>query len=130
MEKHAPYRMIYDGDSFIDGEDCESLEDAIGRAQDVLVMWMQEECYEKKWQWDEENCRYHPTEEQIEDWDYMIYNMGCYVVEYTGDEEYDGYTSIDDAVWPRSQDDLDEIGWMLWEDRVKKIEEQRSGSND
>jgi len=128
--KHAPYRMIYDGDSFIDGADCDSLEEAIGRAQDVLAMWMQEECYEKKWQWDEENCRYHPTEKQIEDWDYMIYNMGCYVVEYTGDEEYDGYTSIDDAVWPRSQEDLDEIGWMLWEDRVKKIEGSRGGQHD
>lgn len=120
--KPAPYRMIYDGDHFIDGTDCASLEAAIGAAKDTLIMWQQEEWAEKKWEWDDKACCYHPTEEQIEDWDYMIDNMGCYVVEYTGDEEYDGYTSLEYAVWPKTDQDLEEIGWMHWEDYVRKLE--------
>ena len=114
----APYRTIWDGDHFIDGQDHDSLEAAIADAEDTLVEWAAESM--STWKFGEDIMTPAPTEEQIEDWDYMIYNCGAHVVafdEKTG--EYGDY--LDDAVWPRSQEDLDNLGWMLWEDYVKKF---------
>lgn len=106
----APYKMIYDGDHFIDGTDHESLEAAICDAQDTLLLWQMEEL--RNWKYNEETNHYEPTQEQIESWDYMIYNMGCYVVE--------GENGIDDAVWPRTDADYEEVGWMPWEELAKR----------
>ena len=116
----APYRTIWDGDHFVDGRDHDSLEAAIADAKDTLCEWSAEEIYNWEFEFDPDNkCIFpHPTEEQIEHWDYMIYNCGSHVVAFNNNTgEYD---DMDDAVWPRSQEDLDELGWMLWEEYVEK----------
>lgn len=116
----SPYRMVYDGDDFIDSIDHKSLESAICDAQDTLLMWSTDEMSD--WKWKEGAFFPSPTKKQIENWDYMVYNSGCYVVEW--DNESGEYTSIDDAVWPRDQKDLDELNWALWEDLEKKWREE------
>ena len=109
----APYRMIYDGDSFTDGIDHETLESAIEDAQETLISWQSENMW--RWKFADDGAPL-PTEKQIDDWDYMIYNYGCFVVAFN--EEIGDYNDyLDGAEWPRSQDDLDELGWKLWEDK-------------
>lgn len=112
-----PYDTIWDGDSFIDGQKHESLESAICDAEDTLCQWMADEMW--GWEFDEKTGFPKPTQEQIENWDYMIYNCGSYVVPF--DYEIGEYAEIDDAVWPRTDEDTDKLGWMLWEDYVKKF---------
>lgn len=111
-----PYETVWDGDHFIDGQKHEDLECAINDAKDTLIQWMSEQMW--GWKFDDKTNSPAPTEAQIEDWDYMIYNCGCYVVPF--DEEIGEYADLDDAVWPRTDEDTDKIGWMLWEDCVKK----------
>ena len=36
----AKYKCIYDGDSFIDGIECEDLESAQNYAKDILIEWL------------------------------------------------------------------------------------------
>ena len=113
----APYRMVYDGDSCIDSIDHESLEDAIDDAIDTLVTWEGEQM--EGWKFADDGTPL-PTPEQIENWDYMIYNSGCYVVAFNEETgEYNDY--LDEAEWPVSDEDTDQIDWMLWEDIEKKM---------
>lgn len=119
-----PYETIWDGDDFIDGQKHEDLECAINDAKDTLIQWVSEQMW--GWKFDDETKFPAPTEEQIADWDYMICNCGCYVVPF--DEEIGEYASLDYAVWPRTDEDMENLGWMLWEDYVKKFgpkEEQK-----
>jgi len=111
------YKMIYDGDHFIDSVVHDSLEAAICDAEETLMLWAGEETSD--WKYDSEKNILAPTEEQKEHWDYMIYNMGCYVVEYDPETGYQG-DYLDDALWPKSQGQLDALGWSLWADIEKK----------
>jgi len=106
----AKYTMVYDGDSFIDGIDYDSIEAAIASAEDTLCEWSCEEM--SGWKFDDNGLPL-PTEEQIEHWDYMIENFCVYVVPKGGD--------MDDAVWFPSDELCDQIGWLYWEDYKKKI---------
>ena len=115
-----PYETVWDGDHFIDGQKHEDLESAINDAEETLIQWTSEQMW--NWKFDDKTNLPAPTEKQIEDWDYMIYNCGCYVVPF--DEETGEYASLDDAVWPRTDEDTDRIGWMLWEDLEKKFREE------
>lgn len=59
------FRTIYDGDTFIDGIEFDTLEEAQHCAYSILDSWM-------------ESC---PEEE----WDYMIYNCAVWVEQYCED---------------------------------------------
>ena len=112
------YKMVFETADSIDSIVYDNKEGAIADAEDTLVEWACEKM--RDWAWDKETSMPAPTDEQIESWDYMIYNCGCFVVEY--DEETGEEGDIDDPLWPTSQAQLDEIGWMLWEDYVKKMQ--------
>ena len=104
------YTMIYDGDSFIDGIDYDSIESAIASAEDTLCEWLCEGMHD--WKFDDNGIP-QPTEEQIEEWNYMIENCSVWVVPKGKD--------YDDAVWTMSDELCDQIGWLCWEDLVKKM---------
>lgn len=115
----APYRMIYDGGSFIDGIDHDSFESAVADAQDTLIMW---ECEQQlDWKWDEETHRPILTDLQKESWDSMIEECECFVVGFN--EETGEYDDIDRMLWPSTDKDTDELNWMFLEDLEKKWKE-------
>ena len=105
------YKMVYDGDHFIDSIEYDSLEKAIASAEDTLGEWACEEM--SNWKCDDKGFP-QPTEEQIENWDYMIYNMGVWVVPADCDGD------IDNAIWTPPDELRKQIGWLLWEDYVKE----------
>ena len=108
------FKMIYDGGHFVDGIEFDNFEDAKDNAIETLVLWMQEETY--GWKFDENGVP-HPTEVQIENWDYMIGDCCVCVVEWN--EETGGWEDVDDAWYP-SYEDKYEIGWMEWEHYKKQ----------
>lgn len=105
--------MLYDTDSCCDGTYHETLEEALEAAKETLIFWGQCEVSDKGWNFDDKGIP-HPTEEQIEDWDYMIMNCGTYVIE----KDDDGNTIEE---YYLSDDDLEEIGWMEWAEFEKKL---------
>lgn len=107
------YTMIYDGDSFVDGTDHETLEEALEAAKETRIFWEECEMSDKGWNFDDKGVP-HPTEKQIEDWDYMIWNCSTYVIE----KDDDGNTIEE---YYLSDDDLKEIGWMEWAELEKNF---------
>lgn len=105
-EPFKRFTMIYDGDSFIDGTDHETLEEALEAAKETLIFWEQCEVSDKGWQFDDKGIP-HPTEEQIENWDYMINNCNCWVVE----KDDQGNTVEEHYL---TDEDYKEIGWQEW----------------
>ena len=102
--ERKPYRVVWETDSCCDGYDCGSFGQAKCDALDTLLMWMGEEY--SRWK----DCE-NPTEEEKEDWDYMIYNCYVYVTQYNADtDEYEDY-------WYPSQEELDEIGWVTFDEQ-------------
>lgn len=97
--KRSPYRVIYDTDNFCDGYDCESFEQAKCDALDTLINWEIETMDEFS---DPEN----PTEDDRDNFDYMVYNCSVSVAEYNpATDEYD-------EVWIPSDEDCRKIGWI------------------
>lgn len=98
--KKAKYAMIYNTPDFIDSFSCDNLEEAKSKMFDVYVDWMVEE--QCRWGSDE------PTEDEKEDWDYMIYNCECWIEEYNPmTDEYEICSEPTDV-------ELEEIGWKLF----------------
>lgn len=90
-----PYMMIWDNDSDCDGIGCDSLVAAQCSAEDTLVEWMTQ----TRTEWKD---LFNPTEEELEDYNYMICSCSAHVGKYNPDtDEYEEYW------WP----DEDEIGW-------------------
>lgn len=83
----AKYRCIYDGDSFIDGIDCETMEEAQHIAMDILTEW---------------STQYTSRE----DHDEMVANCMTWVEEY--DEENDEWVDV----WYPDDDFCQSIGWV------------------
>lgn len=106
----APYRVWWDTDSCCDGYDCESFGAAKCSAEDTLCEWMCEEFC--KWA-----DPYHPTEEQKEDWDYMIWNCGVSVA------KYNPHTDEYEECWSPSQEELDAMGWAECDEMLKMRDE-------
>ena len=102
----SPYHVTWETDNCCDGFDCESFESAKCAALDTLIEWEMEESQD--WSFDPETYKSQPTEEQKENWDYMIYNCGVSVYKYNPQtDEYD-------EVWSPSEEELDSIGWKLF----------------
>ena len=104
--ERKPFLAWYTTDSFSDAMGCDTFEEAKEVVFETLINWEMEEF--SGWESAE------PTENEIENWDYMIYNCESFVQKYNADtDEYEDY-------WYPSDDELDEIGWCLWEENNKK----------
>ena len=109
--KRAPWLMVWDTDSCCDDIECESFEQAKGEAEDTLIIWM---CDER----DTWKDVFIPTEEELENYNYMIYNCSVRVDKYNPDtDEYEEY-------WEPSYEDEELIGWKeLTMDDIAKEKE-------
>ena len=92
----APYQVVWSNENAADGFGCESYEDAKDSALTVLEGWMEEQGSQMD---------YPPTQDQIDDWNYMIYN--CYVVIYKYNPMTDDYDEVDGLTY----EDEESIGW-------------------
>ncbi len=108
----APYRMVYDGDSFIDGVDFDTLDVAKNDALDTLIQWQSEEV--EHWSYDSDGIM-QPTEDEIESWDMMIANCSVWV------EQYDPNTDEYETVWEPSYEDEKSVGWVEWSEYEKML---------
>lgn len=104
------YEVVYFTDSFIDGFETASLEQGKCDALDLLVGWKPEgnDWYGNRM----------PTEDEIVAWDHMILNYGVEVVRYDESEAPDGCPNYE-IVWEPSDEDLDRIGWVEWEEMAE-----------
>jgi len=105
--ERAPFQMLFDTGDCVDGIDFDSFEAAKNDALDTLIEWEVQETHD--WQ------GMNPTEEQIESWDYMIYNCSVEV------REYDPSTDEYETVWEPTYEDEESVGWMPWEDYKKLL---------
>jgi len=109
--ERAPFQMVFDSGDCIDGVGLDSLEAAKSDALDTLIQWEADESSD----WFGE----HPTEEQIESWDYMIDTCSVEV------REYDPMTDEYVTVWEPTYEDEKSVGWMPWEDYKKLLIDAR-----
>jgi len=108
----APYHVVWNTDDCIDGYDADSFGSAKESALDTLLNWMYTESETWNFMQDDNGSIIPtPTEEQIESWDYMIFNCWVEVYKYNPDtDEYEEY-------WSPSYEDEKEIGWCAWEEK-------------
>jgi hypothetical protein len=104
---HKKYCMVFDMGHTIDGVEFDSFEEAKADMEDTYINWMVEECHN----WKMVDGVPHPTEKQIEDYDYMIWNCGCWIVEWN--DELGEYGDVDYG-YALSQEELEALGWMEW----------------
>lgn len=95
--------MIYETSSFSGGIEYDFFEEAKETALDILCDWQSNETCD----W---NRPFNPTEEQIDRYDYMIFNYRVWVEEYNEDE---GYW---EEIWSPSQEELEMCSWLEWEE--------------
>lgn len=108
--KRSHYKVIFDTDSFCDGCDASSFDEAKDIAEGILVDWAVDEQQQlgcpldvKEW-----------TEKQIDEWDYMIYNSSVWVEKYNPDtDEYE-------ECWGLSYEDEKKIGWLEYSELIKE----------
>jgi len=111
--KRSEWAVLWDTDSCSDGYDCSSLGAAKAAAEDTLVEWM---CQARS-EWQDV---FHPTEEELDDYNYMIWNSGARVGKYNPDtDEYDDYWYPDE----------EELGWkeLTMEDIAEEEKAVRAG---
>ena len=109
--KRAPWKMIWNMPDCIDGEDCESFEDAKDAALHTYEIWME------GFEWSNP-----PTWEKVDEWNYMIGEHFCWIEYYDPKtDEYEGEYWIPD-------EELAEIGWKeLTLKEAQKIFEDMRG---
>lgn len=93
-----PWIMVWDTDDTCDGIGCPSFEYAESEAIDTLVMWMTDA--RNEW-----NDVFNPTDEELDDYNYMICTSSVYV------QKYDPMTDEYEDYWGPSYEDEEEIGW-------------------
>lgn len=115
----APYRMVFDTDSFCDGIDFESFGAAKCDAEDTLINWMAEE----RSQWKDFFC---PTAEELDNYNYMICNCSVEVRKYN--PETDEY----DEEWSPSYEEEEKLGWkeLTMEDIAKEKADMEAWKNE
>lgn len=108
--ERKPWMMCFDAESFCDGIGFDSFDSAKCDAEDTLINWMVEE--RNNWK-----DVFHPTEEELERYNYMICNCSVDVRKYNPDtDEYDEY-------WYPSYEDEEALGWK--ELTMEDIEKER-----
>lgn len=101
--KKAPFKVIWDNGDCIDSIDCNSIEEAKDTALTILQCWIESEFSE----WED----VQPTEEEKENFDYMIYNCYVEIVEYNKEtKDYDECKVLTD-------NDYNSIGWISFEEK-------------
>ena len=94
----APYLVVWNTEDCCDGFGCESLGVAKNEVMDLYLNW-------KVWEQEKWNDIYRPTEEELDDYNYMINENYAYVQKYNPDtDEYE-------EEWWASDEDLEGIGW-------------------
>lgn len=107
--------FVYDGGSFVDGYDVEDMECAKCEAKETLYLWMTDLVFDKHFpvnikEW---------TQDQIDEWDYMVDSCCCYWFEYeTEEEKYQ--MDIDDYNFLTYEEEA-EIGWLPYEELIKRF---------
>lgn len=96
------YTVVYDTENFCDGFDCDSYDDAVGSALDILMSWM----YDGELTWHPGDGTV-PTEEQLDDWNYFINNNEVRIYKHAAGTEHDD----NDLVWYMDTEDVEPIGW-------------------
>lgn len=97
------YTVVYDTENFCDSFDVNSYEEAVGNALDILMQWML----------DDPDITWHPgddtepTEEQKDEWNYLIENNEVRIYKHAYGTDYDS----DDLVWYMQSYDVEPIGW-------------------
>lgn len=93
----SPWKVIWDTDSCCDSFSAESFEEAENAALDTYILWMCQEVSE----WKSEI----PSEQERENWNYMIYNCDVSIAKYNPQtDEYDICKEF-------SEQELEDIGW-------------------
>ena len=111
---HKQYCMIWESENTCDGTEFNTEQEAKDNALNTLMEWLIQE--QAEWSVDEKGIP-HPTEKQIENYNYMISNYSVCVVEWN--EEVNAYNDTDYGWYP-SSDDENEINWLLWEELKQK----------
>ena len=111
----APYQVVWNTDDCTDGFGSESIEAAKNEVMDTYLKW-------KVWCQEEWEDIYYPTEEELDDYNYMINENYAYVQKYNPDtDEYE------EEWWP-SDEDLKKIGWEeiesveAWQEMIGRSE--------
>lgn len=93
-----PFLMVWDNDSCVDGDGRDSFDDAQADALGTLIFWMTEQ--RRTWK-----DFLAPTEEELEEYNYMIQTSSVHIDKYNPDtDEYDEF-------WYPSYEDEEDIGW-------------------
>ena len=99
MIERKPWCVVWNTLSDTDGVYCDSLEDAKDVCVEILIGWMESE---PVYAYGVENA----TEEEIDDWNYMVMNCYTEIYKYNPDtDEYEEYCFL-------SEDDEREIGFV------------------
>ena len=101
------YKMVWETEHEVDGTDYATLEEAKACAIETLHSWMESQVIDNGYPMNPKEW----NEEQIEEWDSMIYNCGVSVRDKTkyNDEDFG-------EIWEPSDEELKEIGWVLYEE--------------
>lgn len=108
------YKMVFDMGHTVDSIDFNSFEAAKADMEDTYIEWMTEEC--RSWECDENGIP-HPTEKQIEDFDYMINEFYCVIIKY--DEESEEWQDTDYGYY-LPEEEKEQIGWMIFDRQKEK----------
>lgn len=98
--RRSAWRVCWDTDTCAEAYGVESFEAAKDDALDTLIGWMMEESNE----WEDEI----PTEEEMDNWDYMIETYSVSV------EKYNPMTDEYEEYWNPNDDELKQIGWKTY----------------
>ena len=93
-----PWKMVFDTDNTTEGIGFDSFGAAKAAAEDTLIEWMGEE--RNRWK-----DAFHPTEEQLDKYNYMICN--CSV----SDDKYNPDTDEYETEWEPSYEDEEALCW-------------------
>lgn len=111
---HKQFCMIWENEHSCDGVEFDTEQEAKDDALNTLMEWLVDE--QANWTVDNNGVP-HPTNEQIESYDYMISN--CYVCVVEWNEEAKAYGDTDYGWYPSSEE-KNEINWLLWDELKKK----------
>lgn len=108
--ERQPYLMVYDMGHTVDGIEFESFEAAKEDALDTLIEWQMQQIEQYKNIHGPEDWPAALTQEQREDWNYMVGNCSVQVQKYNPDtDEYEDY-------WEPSYEDEKQVGWVYIEE--------------
>ena len=115
LVERQPWMMVYDLGHTVDGIGYDSFEAAKEQALETLVEWQVQQISEFKNIQGPEDWPAALTQEQREDWNYMVSECHVEVQKYNPDtDEYEEY-------WFPSYEDEKQVGWLYIEE-IEKME--------